>query len=223
MLIKVTNGRWWYEDKVGEVFHVITVNDRYVDAALEDEGEVLAFEVESGENGATSWILAEDCVEVVEVERKANAGDTIRIKKKNCADDEYDVGDVFTVSSSHRLFVISNEAKSFFNREGAVAHDEYVVLEELQPFDLVEYEEEAANDVVNHPNHYTTGKFEVIEIIEQVTKGYKDPYVGYLVGNTQKYIARAPYKHETPLEDLRKAVKYLEFAIEHLEKQANEE
>lgn len=167
MLIKVTNGRWWYEDKVGEVFHVITVNDRYVDAALEDEGEVLAFEVESGENGATSWILAEDCVEVVEVERKANAGDTIRIKKKNCADDEY--------------------------------------------------------DVVNHPNHYTSGKFEVIEIIEQVTKGYKDPYVGYLVGNTQKYIARAPYKHETPLEDLRKAVKYLEFAIEHLEKQANEE
>lgn len=72
---------------------------------------------------------------------------------------------------------------------------------------------------VNHPNHYKQGKFETIEIIEQITKGYKNPYVAYCVGNTVKYVSRAPYKHESPLEDLKKAAKYLEFAIEALEKE----
>lgn len=70
---------------------------------------------------------------------------------------------------------------------------------------------------VNHPSHYKQGKFETIEIIEQITKGYDNSFVGYCVGNTVKYVARAPYKHETPLEDLKKAMKYLEFAIEELE------
>lgn len=73
------------------------------------------------------------------------------------------------------------------------------------------------SDNINHPSHYTQGKFETIEIIEQVTKGYDNSFVGYCVGNTIKYLARAPFKHETPLEDLKKAYKYLEFAIEKLE------
>ncbi len=77
----------------------------------------------------------------------------------------------------------------------------------------------ASTDMVEHPSHYTSGKFEVIEIIEEVTKGYDDSFVGYCVGNTQKYIARAPHKHnDGGITDLRKAVKYLEFAIEHLER-----
>lgn len=71
-------------------------------------------------------------------------------------------------------------------------------------------------DAVEHPNHYTQGRFETIEIIEEITQGYSDGYVAYCVGNALKYLARAPYKHETPLEDLRKAAKYLEFAIDRL-------
>ena len=72
-------------------------------------------------------------------------------------------------------------------------------------------------DKVNSPSHYKQGKFETIEIIEQVTKGYDNSFVGYCVGNTIKYLSRAPFKHETPLEDLKKAYKYLEFAIKELE------
>jgi len=71
-------------------------------------------------------------------------------------------------------------------------------------------------DAVNSPTHYTQGKFETIEIIEEITKGYSDGYVAYCVGNTLKYLARAPHKHAEPTEDLRKASKYLEFAIGRL-------
>lgn len=72
-------------------------------------------------------------------------------------------------------------------------------------------------DKVNSPSHYTQGKFETIEIINEITKGYDNSFVGYCVGNAIKYLSRAPFKHETPLEDLKKAYKYLEFAIEELE------
>lgn len=74
------------------------------------------------------------------------------------------------------------------------------------------------SDAVNSPQHYTRGKFEVIEIIEQTVAGYDDPFVAHCVGTATKYINRAPYKHETPLEDLRKAAKYIDFAIEHITK-----
>lgn len=76
-----------------------------------------------------------------------------------------------------------------------------------------------SKDFVNSPAHYTSGKFETIEVIEDVAQGYSDGFVAYCVGNSLKYLARAPYKHDTPTEDLRKAAKYLEFAIERLERQ----
>lgn len=76
-------------------------------------------------------------------------------------------------------------------------------------------------DVVNHPSHYNTGKLETIELIEEVTKGYEDGFVAYCIGNALKYVSRAPFKHETPQEDLEKAKKYLEFATDYLnEKEA---
>lgn len=73
------------------------------------------------------------------------------------------------------------------------------------------------SDAVHHPSHYTQGKFETIEIIEAITQGYDDGYVAYSVGNALKYLARAPFKHASPIEDLRKAATYLEFAIKAYE------
>lgn len=73
------------------------------------------------------------------------------------------------------------------------------------------------SDAVHHPSHYTQGKFETIEIIEAITQGYDDGYVAYSVGNALKYLARAPFKHASPIEDLRKASTYLEFAIKAYE------
>lgn len=63
-------------------------------------------------------------------------------------------------------------------------------------------------DIVNHPPHYTDGKIEVIDFIE-------DKKLGFHLGNTVKYVSRAGKKDPTKkIEDLRKAKWYLERAIE---------
>jgi hypothetical protein len=79
-------------------------------------------------------------------------------------------------------------------------------------------EAQAYVDNVNQPNHYTQSNFETIEVIEEITAGYSDGFVAYSVGNALKYLARAPFKHDDGgSEDLRKAAKYLEFAIKRIE------
>ena len=64
----------------------------------------------------------------------------------------------------------------------------------------------AAHDAVNHPPHYTTGKIEVIDFIE-------DQQLGYHLGNVVKYIARAKHKGDY-LENLKKAQWYLNREVE---------
>lgn len=58
------------------------------------------------------------------------------------------------------------------------------------------------HDAVNHPSHYTRGKIEVIDFIE-------DQQLPYHLGNVIKYIARTGYKGDK-LEDLKKARWYLD-------------
>lgn len=63
-------------------------------------------------------------------------------------------------------------------------------------------------DPVNHPPHYTDGKIEVIDFIE-------DKKFGYHLGNAIKYIARAGKKDPTKkVEDLKKAIWYIQRAID---------
>lgn len=65
------------------------------------------------------------------------------------------------------------------------------------------------NDNVNHPAHYTAYKgIEVIQLTEQMM---------FNRGNAVKYIARAGLKDpDKEVEDLRKAVWYLEREIQRL-------
>ncbi|GMO55560.1 MAG: hypothetical protein Ta2A_00510 [Treponemataceae bacterium] len=58
------------------------------------------------------------------------------------------------------------------------------------------------NNAVNHPAHYTFGKFEVIDVLEDWFP--TDP----LLWQVGKYIARAGHKGAT-LQDLEKASWYL--------------
>lgn len=81
---------------------------------------------------------------------------------------------------------------------------------------------ESKANSVEHPSHYTQGRFETIEMIEEITKGYSDGFVAHCVGTAVKYESRAPFKHASPLEDLKKARQYLTFAIEHLERMEQE-
>ena len=59
---------------------------------------------------------------------------------------------------------------------------------------------ELADDKVNHPSHYTSGKIEVIDFIE-------DQNFNYHRGNAIKYICRAGKKYKSKeIEDLEKAI-----------------
>ena len=59
------------------------------------------------------------------------------------------------------------------------------------------------NDPVNRPAHYTDGKIEVIDFIE-------DKGLGFCLGNAVKYIARAGKKDpDQKATDIRKAIWYL--------------
>lgn len=69
-------------------------------------------------------------------------------------------------------------------------------------------------DNVNHPKHYTTGKIETIEYIED--KLSPEQLEGYFAGNIIKYLSR--YKHKNGVEDLKKARWYLDRLIKNLEK-----
>ncbi len=64
-------------------------------------------------------------------------------------------------------------------------------------------------DPVNNPSHYTRGKIEVLEFIE-------DQKLNFGRGNAVKYISRADLKG-TELQDLKKACFYLNREIELLE------
>ena len=69
-------------------------------------------------------------------------------------------------------------------------------------------------DMVNHPAHYTDGKIEVIEYIE-------DKRLGYCLGNAIKYISRAGKKDKAKeIEDLKKAAWYIARRIKELEEGA---
>ncbi len=65
------------------------------------------------------------------------------------------------------------------------------------------------NDQVNHPAHYTKGKFETIDVIEDIVQHYSDPVEAFLVGQVLRYIARAPLKG-TQKVDLEKGKWYLD-------------
>ena len=68
------------------------------------------------------------------------------------------------------------------------------------------------NDPVSHPSHYTDGRIEVIDFIQ-------DKGLDFCRGNIVMYVARAGKKgsREKELEDLKKARQYCDFAIRQLE------
>ena len=66
-------------------------------------------------------------------------------------------------------------------------------------------------EMVNHPDHYQSGKFEVIDIIE-------DFNLGFHLGNVVKYVLRAGKKDAT-VQELEKARWYLDRYIQTLNKE----
>lgn len=82
--------------------------------------------------------------------------------------------------------------------------------EDLEAIKGMENETNVPNDPVNHPSHYTQGKIECIDFIQ-------DKKLNFCRGNAVKYIVRAGLKDPNKeIEDLKKAIWYLEHEIQDI-------
>lgn len=71
-------------------------------------------------------------------------------------------------------------------------------------------------DVVNHPSHYESGKFECIDVMEE-TQG-KEAVMDFCICNAFKYLYR--HNRKNGIEDIKKAKWYLDKYIELSEKES---
>lgn len=69
------------------------------------------------------------------------------------------------------------------------------------------------SEKVNHPLHYNFSKYEVKDVIRAWALNFN-------LGSAVKYIARAGRKDDI-IQDLRKAIKFLEFEIEAIQEERN--
>ncbi len=71
---------------------------------------------------------------------------------------------------------------------------------------------ETKPDNVNHPKHYETGKYECIDVMGEAL-GIENQK-GFCLCNAFKYLYRCTKKHASPVEDVKKAVWYLNKFLE---------
>ena len=72
---------------------------------------------------------------------------------------------------------------------------------------------EMVPDIINHPAHYTAGKIEVFDYLQEKMSG--EMFEGFCIGNALKYLSR--YRMKGGLEDLKKAKWYLSRIISAME------
>lgn len=78
------------------------------------------------------------------------------------------------------------------------------------------------SDMVNHPPHYTAGKFETIDVIEDAVQHAPDAILGGMQWQALKYLIRLWHK-DSALQDAKKAQWYLQRLITRLEAQQPKE
>lgn len=90
------------------------------------------------------------------------------------------------------------------------------LLDDIEAFNSMDIQEGwGEEDVVNNPSHYTSGKYEAIDIIEDVTKDLRG-LQAFACGNALKYVIRHNKKGKS-IEDLNKSIFYIKKMIKDLE------
>ena len=79
------------------------------------------------------------------------------------------------------------------------------------PENIVMVIDRKATDNVNHPDHYTQGEIETIDVIQYLTSDLKG-IKAVCIGNVIKYVMRCNYKNGW--EDIEKAKWYLDKFLE---------
>jgi hypothetical protein len=76
---------------------------------------------------------------------------------------------------------------------------------------------ETNDKMVSHPDHYKSGKYEVIDIIDEFTKDLSGTEA-VCTANAIKYILR--WKKKNGIQDVKKAIWYLQHLVDKEEKAA---
>lgn len=132
-------------------------------------------------------------------------------KKSVSLEDQYKLEDGCVYCNDCRKFLLYFKKDEFI-----VSIDEMLRRIENNEYTYNAYinNDDEKEDAVNHPKHYTSGKYEVIKVIED--KMTASQFIGFLIGNILKYIMRATLKGDA-LQDYKKAKWYLDYLIEYLE------
>ena len=91
----------------------------------------------------------------------------------------------------------------------------YRVINDNNDFTIIEWNAtpQYAEDMVNSPSHYMLGNHEVKDIVSLVADKYHKGSVAHNIASALEYQMRAPEKNG--LEDIKKARKCLDFAVEN--------
>lgn len=93
----------------------------------------------------------------------------------------------------------------------------WFMARDLEELPGIELGGETMTNTVNKPSHYIgVNGMEVEEVLQNFLPKYKDPYMSHRVGSAIEYQLRSPEKNG--LEDLKKARKNLDQAIEYAER-----
>lgn len=124
------------------------------------------------------------------------------------------------------LYVIDFGSKELDGDNAFItSRDDLIPLDELKTFnpeiikkqtELKANGDKAKFDSVNHPAHYTAGKVECIDALEAATTGLRG-IEAVCTANAIKYLWRQSRKNG--VEDLKKAIFYIERLIQHYEMQ----
>lgn len=175
-------------------------------------GNVILLDVDSG-----LWSWSENVLELVEDEKvKMKRIDYILNSKDNIQailDETVLDCDLCSASCKDCDGDCEFYYKKYLNEEIEVDKSKLKLVEENIEVEEVKRDEEIVNDSVNHPSHYTDGRIEVMDFIE-------DKQLNFARGNVIKYVSRAGKKDPNKeLEDLKKSMWYLKREIERLEKE----
>ena len=107
------------------------------------------------------------------------------------------------------------EAYDDWNRINAAQPVDFSFSNDTLNFDRDSLWTGQEDDRVNSPSHYTSGKQEVIDIIEDAIKCAPSNVEGLLQGQVLKYLLRIWLK-DNPIEDARKAQWYLNRLIDKM-------
>lgn len=135
-------------------------------------------------------------------------------KKVICIDNSR-VEEYLTINKEYDVISIRNGGVSVKDDKGFKAgYCRYRFKPKESEISVVENKVNS-KDNVNHPTHYTNGKYECIDILEDITK-YLKGLEAVCTANAVKYLWR--WKLKNGVEDLKKANWYINKLIENLEK-----